>query len=88
MEKLLNEENNWDGICESDKVGGPISKIEMGEVRKAIGDSKEGKASATTEVVTEMLREMDENGVMHEYEGGIEEEKTIIQVEDGVIHKM
>ena len=63
MEKLLNEENDWDGICESDKVEGPISKIEMGEVRKAIGDSKEGKASATTEVVTEMLREMGENGV-------------------------
>ena len=61
--KLLNEENDWDGICESDKVGGHISKIEMGEVRKAIGDSKEGKASATTEVVTEMLREMGENGV-------------------------
>ena len=49
MEKLLNEENKWDGVCESDRVEGPISKIDMDEVSKAIGDSKEGKASATTE---------------------------------------
>ena len=62
MEKLLNEENEWDGSCESDKYAGPIQNISVDEVSKAIGDNKEGKASSTTEVVTEMLNKMGKNG--------------------------
>ena len=63
MEKLLNEENEWDGVCESDKCEGPIAKIDVEEVRKSVGNNKEGKASATTEVVTEMLNKMGDNGM-------------------------
>ncbi len=46
MEKLLNVENEWEGIVVADNVEGPSDRISYErEVREAINESKTGKAS-------------------------------------------
>jgi hypothetical protein len=55
MEKLLNEENEWDQVVEAEKKEGPECKISMEEVAKAINKMKKGKAAGKSNVVTEML---------------------------------
>ena len=64
MEKLLNVENEWDGDVMADMVEGlPPNRISEEEVRTAINESKTGKASGPTEVVIEMIRAADKQGV-------------------------
>jgi hypothetical protein len=53
MEKVMNEENEWDGEVEADVVQGPIERVTAGEVMRAIKAMKLGKASGVTEVVAE-----------------------------------
>ena len=36
MEKVMNEENEWDGIVEAEVVLGPLERVTMGEVQEAI----------------------------------------------------
>ena len=63
MEKLLNEENEWDGTCNSDKCEGPLAEISIDEVRKAVHDGKQGKLGGISEVVDEMLKASGEKGL-------------------------
>ena len=55
MERLLNIENDWDGVL-GDKVEGPCELIDEKEVEEAIKVMKAGKAGGPTEVVGEMLK--------------------------------
>ena len=56
MERLLNIENDWDGVLEGDKVEGPCELINDKEVEEAIKVMKAGKAGGPSEVVGEMLK--------------------------------
>ena len=53
MEKVMNEENEWDGEVEADIAQGPLEKVTEGEVMRAIKAMKLRKAAGVSEVVTE-----------------------------------
>jgi hypothetical protein len=63
MEKVMNEENEWDGEVETNVVQGPIERVTEGEVRRAIKAMKLGKASGVTDVVAEHVVASGEIGV-------------------------
>ena len=48
MERIINEENEWDQNVKADLVEGPVERVSCGEVVKAIREMKAGKASSTT----------------------------------------
>ena len=56
MEKLLNEENEWDEIIDVDKVEGPQQEISKEEVEKAIANMRNGKAAGPSGVVSDMVK--------------------------------
>ena len=56
MEILLNVENAWDGIVESDAIEGPAEEITEEEVNDAIQAMKDGKAAGPTGLVGDMLK--------------------------------
>ena len=56
MEKLLNEENEWDEVVDADKIEGPELEISEDEVRKAIKKMKNGKAGGPSKFVADMLK--------------------------------
>ena len=56
MEKLLNEENEWDELVDADKIEGPELEITEDEVRKAIKKMKHGKAGGPSKLVADMLK--------------------------------
>jgi hypothetical protein len=53
MEKVMNEENEWDGEVEADVVQGPIDRVTEGEVMRAIKAMKMGKAAGVSEIAAE-----------------------------------
>ena len=63
MERLLNVENDWNGVLEGDRVEGPCELISEREVEEAIRDMKAGKAGGPSEVVGEMLKAAGRKGV-------------------------
>ena len=63
MERLLNEENEWNGKVESTEVEGEVEIITAEEVRAALKDMKKGKASGISGVCTEFLLCSGEAGV-------------------------
>ena len=63
MQKLLNVENDWDGVLEADVMEGPCELISEVEVKEAIKNMKVGKAGGPSEVVGEMLKAAGKNGV-------------------------
>ena len=56
MEKVMNEENEWDGDVEVDVTHGPIERVTMEEVAKAIKEMKLGKAAGVSEVAAEHIK--------------------------------
>lgn len=56
MEKLLNEENNWDGDVAASINEAEVEYITKVEVIEALKKMKTGKAAGFSNVVTEMLR--------------------------------
>ena len=56
MEKLLNEENEWDGCVEGDSIEGPIQAISYEEVEKAVRKMRLGKAAGPTGVMADHLK--------------------------------
>ena len=63
MEKIMNEENKWDCMVETDLVEGPMEKVARNEIVEAIQSMKLGKATGTSEVSVEMIVASGEIGV-------------------------
>ena len=64
MEKLLNEENEWDGEVEAGKKEGSECEICKEEVEWVMRRMKTGKAAGQSGIVTEMIKAMGEDGVI------------------------
>ena len=47
MEKIMNKENKWDRMVETDVVEGPVEKVAHNEIVEAIQSMKSGKATET-----------------------------------------
>ena len=54
MEKIMNDENEWDQMVEADMVGGPVEKG-TDEVMEAMNKMKLGKAAEHSEVNMDMI---------------------------------
>ena len=63
MEKIVNEENKWDHMVETDLVERPVEKVVRNEIVEAIQSMKSGKATGTSEVSVEMIVASGEIGV-------------------------
>ena len=63
MEKIINEENEWDCMVETDLVERPVEKVVRNEIVEAIQSMKLGKATGTSEVSVEMIVASREIGV-------------------------
>ena len=55
MEKIMNKENEWDLMLETDLVEGPVEKVARNETVEAIQSMKSGKAAGTSKVSVEMI---------------------------------
>ena len=62
-ERLMNVENDWDGVMEADMVEGPRERITEEEVKRTIRQMKIGKAAGPSGVVSEMLRAAGQAGI-------------------------
>ena len=56
MEKLMNEENEWDHKISAEVKEGPADRIRMDEVRAALKEMKRHKAPGLSGLVTEMIQ--------------------------------
>jgi len=56
MEKLMNEENEWDDKISAEVKEGPADCIRMAEVRAALKKMKRHKAPGLSELVAEMIQ--------------------------------
>ena len=56
MEKLMNEENEWDHKLSAEVKEGPADCIRMDEVRAALKEMKRHKAPGLSGLVTEMIQ--------------------------------
>ena len=63
MEKIMNKENEWDRMLETDVVEGPVEKVACNEIVGAIQSMKSGKATGTSGVSVEMIVASGEIGV-------------------------
>ena len=63
MEKIMNKENEWDHIVETDVVKGPVEKVARNEIVEAVQRMKSGKATKPFEVSVEMVVASGEIGV-------------------------
>ena len=55
MSKIMNDENEWDKVVDTDAVEGPIERVMREEIMKAFKYLKIGKAPGLTEVYAEMI---------------------------------
>ena len=55
MEKIMNEENEWDHMVETDVVEGPVEKVARNEIVEAMQRMKSGKATGPSKVSVEMI---------------------------------
>ena len=79
MERIMNEENEWDQMVETSVVEGPVECVSKEEVVKAIKDMKTGKAAGPSDVSVELIAASGELGVnvMRELCQGILEGKEM-----------
>ena len=63
MEKIMNVENEWNRMVETDLAEGPVEKVVRNEIVEAIQSMKSGKATGTSEVSVEMIFASGEIGV-------------------------
>ena len=63
MERILNEENEWDQNVKAEMVEGPVEKVSREEVVKAMREMKVGKAAGPSEVSGEMIAAIGEIGI-------------------------
>ena len=45
MEKIMNGENEWDQMVETDVIGGPVEKVARNKITKVMQKIKSGKAT-------------------------------------------
>ena len=55
METIMNDENEWDHMVETDVIERPVEKVACNEIVKAIQRMKSGKATGPSEVSVEMI---------------------------------
>ena len=55
MERIMNEENDWDCNVEVDAVEGPVVCVSREEVVQALNEMKTGKTSGPSEVSQELI---------------------------------
>ena len=55
MERIMNEENEWDQNVQADLVEGPVERVSRGEVVKALGKMKTENTAGPSEVSVEMI---------------------------------
>ena len=55
MERIMNEENEWDQNVQADLVEGLVERISREEVVKALGKMKAGKAAGPSVLSVEMI---------------------------------
>ena len=70
MEKIMNEENEWDRMVETDLVEGPVEKVVRDEIVEAIQSMKSGNANGTSEVSVEMIVASGKIGINPIWPGG------------------
>ena len=63
MKKIMNEENEWDCMVETDVVEGLVNKVTQNEIVEAMQRMKSGKATGLSEVSVEMIVASGEIGV-------------------------
>ena len=63
MERIMNEENEWNQNVEADLVEGPVERVSQEEVVKTMGGMKAGKAAGPSEVSVEMIAASGEIGI-------------------------
>ena len=63
MEKIMNEENEWDHVVETEVVEGPVEIVAGNEIVEAMQKMKSGKATELSEVSVEMIVASGEIGV-------------------------
>ena len=63
MERIMNEEYEWDQNVQADLVDRPVERISREEVVKALGKMKAGKAAGHSEVSVEMIAASEEIGI-------------------------
>ena len=51
----MNKENEWDNMTQADVMEGPIEMVSQGEIVKALGKMKSGKAAGPSQVSLEMI---------------------------------
>ena len=54
IERIMNEENEWDQMVETDVVEGHVEKMARNEIVEAMHTMKSGKATRPSEVSVEM----------------------------------
>nr|XP_049697159.1 uncharacterized protein LOC126054693 [Helicoverpa armigera] len=65
FEKLMNEENVWNGILQEAQVNkGLVREISMDEVERALGSMKNGKALGPDDIPAEVWKVLKRNGCM------------------------
>ena len=55
MERIINEENDWDHNVEADTVESPVVCVGREEVLQALNEMKTGKAPGPSEVSPELI---------------------------------
>ena len=63
MEKIMNEENEFNHMTETDVLEGPVERVARNEIAKAMQKMKSGEATRPSEVKVEMIVTTDEIGV-------------------------
>ena len=63
MKKIMNEENEWDHMVETDVLEGPVEKVACNEIEEAMQRMKSGKATGPSEIRVEMIVASGEIGV-------------------------
>ena len=55
MERIINEENDWDHNVEGDAVEGPVACVSREEVLQALNEMRTVKAPGHSEVSSELI---------------------------------
>ena len=62
MERIMNQENEWDQNVKAELVERPVERVSREEVVKVISEMKVGKAAGPSEVSVEMIAASEEIG--------------------------